>query len=652
MSTPRRFYTYAVSAVSLQAVTQALIALLRNLLVTGLDSQRSVIAFQIAVIVIGLPIFLAHWLWVLRLARRETAEQEAVLRRIYLFGMQAAFLGPFVNSAFNLVGRLLAAVTRVAASQRLYPQLPTREFLVYHFVGVVVLALLWFYHQRVLAEESSPAAEAGGSAAVRRLYVYGFSAAGLAMSSIGVITLLRWILYQFGAESGAAALGPVFEIARLIVGVPLWLIFWRWAERSFAGVAEDERASALRKFYLFSVVFLAALTAVTTASILLSGFFRDLLRVGGDSQGDPREAIAIIVAMLMLWIYHGLVLREDTRRASESQRQAGVRRLYAYLVAAIGLSAALVGLAGLVSVLILSLERSGTGPALKEQLAWSAAALIAGLPVWGWPWRGAQVRASSEGSVGDAERRSIVRKLYLYFYLLLATLTVLSSAVYLLSRFLGILLGEKAPGLSELGHPIAFGAIAAGLWLYDSMALRADRRLEVGILTAGLEGFRVAVVDVGAGSFGKAVVEELKSRIPGIAIVPILLGASTDEAPAKVDLADQIRQAGLIIGPWTVTVAGQGGGAVTEKISRAIIDSPARKLLVPAWVEGYEWAGVDRWQEAAMIRQVVSAAKQMLQGEEVKPARTLGAGAIIGIVLGGLLLLILLGSGLLSVFSF
>ena len=76
------------------------------------------------------------------------------MRRLYLFGMQAAFLGPFVNNAFNIVGRLLAAVTRVAASQRLYPQLPTGEFLAYHLVGAVVLALLWFYHQRVLAEES------------------------------------------------------------------------------------------------------------------------------------------------------------------------------------------------------------------------------------------------------------------------------------------------------------------------------------------------------------------------------------------------------------------------------------------------------------------------------------------------------------------
>lgn len=62
MSTPRRLYVYAVSAITLQAVTQALIALLRHLLVTGLDPVDSMIAFQIAVIVVGLGMFLPHWL--------------------------------------------------------------------------------------------------------------------------------------------------------------------------------------------------------------------------------------------------------------------------------------------------------------------------------------------------------------------------------------------------------------------------------------------------------------------------------------------------------------------------------------------------------------------------------------------------------------
>ena len=63
MTTVRRWYVYLVSAISLQAVTWAVIALLRNLLLSRLDPEPTAIAFQISVIVIGLPIFVAHWQW-------------------------------------------------------------------------------------------------------------------------------------------------------------------------------------------------------------------------------------------------------------------------------------------------------------------------------------------------------------------------------------------------------------------------------------------------------------------------------------------------------------------------------------------------------------------------------------------------------------
>lgn len=650
MSTPRRLYIYAVSAITIQAVTHALIALLRNLIITGLDPERSAIAFQIAVIVIALGMFLPHWLWGLRLARRAAEERESVLRRLYLYGMQAAFLGPIVSSLFNIAARLLAEVADKAASRRLYPELPARESILYYLVGAVVLGLIWFYHQRVLAEESSPATEVDGPATVRRLYLLSFSAVGLAMTTIAIVNLLRWITFQIGTASELSTNGAVLDIARLIVGVPLWLISWRRVQSLFSGRVEEERASALRKFYLLTVVFIAALTSVTTASILLASLFRQLLKVADQTQEDSSLAIATIVAMAVLWVYHGLVLREDTRRTGESPGQAGVRRLYTYLVATIGLGAALLGLGGLVSVLILSLERSGTGSALTRQLAWSAAALIAGLPVWGWPWRGAQVRASTEGVVGDTERSSVARKVFLYFFLLAATLVVLGSAVYLLSQILGMLLGEAGPGLSELGHPIGFGLIAVAIWLYHAAALRADRLLGIGAITTGLEGRRVVVVDAGDGSMGGAVTEELKKRIPGIDVDFIQPGAASAPAQAKSDVEDQISDADLIIGPWTVTVGMQapGGGAVKLELARAIIQSPARKLLIPTRVEGYEWAGVDRWKQEAIIRQVVSAALQILRGEEVKPGRPLGVAAIIGIVLGALILLQFLLGPLLS----
>ena len=60
---------------------------------------------------------------------------------------------------------------------------------------------------------------------------------------------------------------------------------------------------------------------------------------------------------------------------------------------------------------------------------------------------------------------------------------------------------------------------------------------------------------------------------------------------------------------------------------------------------------MDRWDAEALVRQTVSAVKQIATGEEVKPARPLGAGAIIAIIIDVLFLLILLAIPLLQFFA-
>ena len=108
MSIVRRWYIYLVSAISLQTVTWAVIALLRNLLISPLNPQPTAIAFQISVILVGLPIFLAHWLWGQRLVKQSFEELGATLRRFYLYGTLAAFLGPFTANVYDSVsGRFL-----------------------------------------------------------------------------------------------------------------------------------------------------------------------------------------------------------------------------------------------------------------------------------------------------------------------------------------------------------------------------------------------------------------------------------------------------------------------------------------------------------------------------------------------------------------
>ena len=654
MSTVRRWYIYLVSAVSLQAVAWAMIVLLRNLLISRLNPPPTLIAFPIAVILVGLPIFLAHWLWGQRLAGKAVEERGATLRRLYLYGTMAAFLGPFTANAFDLIGTLLRAESTL--DRRPY-RLTSGDAIVYHLLALLVLAVLWFYHQRIVAGDSKAISEAGGAATARRLYVLGFSAAGLTVTTLAMIHLLRWIMLQLGGnvvKGSSLDVGLTTEITRLIIGVPLWLIFWRWAQQLFDGPSEEERESALRKFYLYGAVFIGALSAVASATSILADIFHRVL--GLSPEGDIRILLPIIIGMGVLWAYHAFVLRDDAEKTGEAPRQAGVRRLYLYLVAAVGLSALLVGLSGDVSVIIRSLGK-GFGTELREQLSWFTSAIIAGLPVWIIPWRQVQNRAVESGLAGTDARRSTVRKIYVYFFLFVATMTVLSSAVFIVFKVLSWFLGLDAPTLSELGHSIAFSMIAVGVWLYHGFILRSDHKLSSQEQVRQLEGLRVAVVDVGDAHFGYGVVEALRQEIPDLDLEPIVLTQpSTEGLVGETEgddekIATQLAQAGLIVGPWIIAVPGGAGGAVTPAIAQAVVDSPTRKLLAPTRTEGWDWAGVARWDAEALVRQTVCAVKQIAAGEEVKPARPLGAGAIIAIIIGVLFLLILLAIPLVRFFA-
>jgi hypothetical protein len=650
----RRWYIYLVSAVSLQAVAWATIALLRNLLISNLNSPSAAIAFQIAVIIIGLPIFLVHWLWGQRLAERTVEEGGAALRRLYLYGTLAAFLGPFATNAFDLIGTLLQAESVLV---RRSFNLTSGDAIIYHLVPLLVLGVLWLYHWRIVAYDAKRVPETGAAATIRRLYVLGFSVAGLTLTTLAIINLVRWIMLQFGdniIQSSSLEVSLATEVTRLVIGTPMWLIFWSWAQRLFEGPSQEERESALRKFYLYTAVFVSALGTVINTAAILAGLLRRLLDL--PPQGDIRTPLSIIIGLGLVWAYHAFVIQDDASRAEETPRQTSIRRLYLYLVAAIGLSALLIGLSGDISVIIRSLD-AGFGDELREQLAWFTAAIIAGLPVWVLPWRQVQNQALEAGSTGADERRSVVRKIYLYFFLFLATMTVLSSAVFIVFKLLSWALGSDPPTLSELGQAIAFSLIAVGVWGYHGVILRSDHKLLDREQAQHLADLHLAVVDIGEGHFGTALVTALKQEMPDLALEPILLTQpdSVDSAEIKKDdeaITTQLAQAGLIVGPWLIAVPGETEGMVSPQISQMVVQSPARKLLVPTRVNGWEWAGVERWGTEALVEQTVKAIEQIAAGEAVKPGRPMGVGAIILIIIGVIILLSLLAGPLLSFFAF
>jgi hypothetical protein len=650
MDAVRRTYVYLVSLVSLQAVAWAVIALLRDLLARGIGWSIEDRALQLAIIVVGLPIYLVHWLWAQRLAGREPAERRATLRHLYLYGAMASFLGPFVASASGL----LAYLVWLAADYKL-PRVywePSWDDVIHLLVSAVVMAVLWFYHRRVETADARAIPAGGPVTTIRRLYVYGFSAAGLALTALTAGALLRWLMYQVGSTRAIGGWVTVADdMARLVVGLPLWLASWR----QVAKPDEEERTSVVRTLYLYGAVFVSVLATVIAATFILEGLLRRLFGISpaGGGGGDIREPLSVIVVAGAAWAYHAYILRRDAAQAGETAAQAWAGRLYRYLVAGVGLAAFLVGLGGLVSVLIRFLSGISFVAGVPGEVSWFSAALIAGLGVWILPWRRCQILASAPGSEGDAESRSLIRRIYLYFFLFAATMVMLGSGVSLVRRLIGLALGESRRGnlLAGAGQEIAFGLIAVGVLLYHGILQRADGRRAKVADSRSLAAVRITIVDDGDGSLGRALLDELKRELPGARLQSLGLtpeAASAMGAGAEpADAAGLLAESEIIVGPWTIAASGAAGGA-----AGAIAASPARKLLIPVEQEGWEWAGVEDTSRRKLAEQAVGAIRRMVAGEKAKRSWPLSGGVTVVIVILVLLAACFLLRGMALLFPF
>jgi hypothetical protein len=632
MGKVRVWYVYLVSAITLQALTWAAINLLRNLTIPGINAPVASIAFQISVIVITLSLFLVHWLWAQRSAARDPEERASLPRLLYLYIMMTAFLAPLVNNAYGLVRAFLQLILGVAPSGYSWrtPLSPSQSVW-YNLVPLIVLGLLWFYHRRVRQGDEKVVPQTEAAAIVRQLYLYLFAAIGLGMSIVAVINLLEWLLNQlFLIDKPVADAGRLFltaEAARLIVGLPLWLIFWLAAQRLFYGPDEQERESVVRKAYLYLLVFISVMAVVITVTVLLSDILSRLLGLAG-SGGDLSLAIALVVTFGSIWAYHAYVLRGDAAEAKGQEEQALVRRIYLYLTAGIGLAAVLTGLVGDLNVLIRAMStRAGLSPDLREPLAYFTAVLLAGLPLWLINWRRIQQDVNQEGPAGQAERRALVRRIYLYFYLFVATMAVLGSAIYILSQVVELILGARSSQflLRDLGQALAFIIIAALVWLYHGSILRRESRQAKEEDAAQLRSLRVAVVDAGDGHLGQALVEQLQQQVPSAQVQPLGLtpaaAAAMNDASTEKSIDEILAEAEVIVGPWNMAVSGAAGGQISESIAHGITGSPARKVLIPVRDEGWEWTGVERWKSESVVKEATNAVKQMAIGQEVKTGR-------------------------------
>jgi uncharacterized protein DUF5671 len=487
MTAIRRVYLYLLALAGLamwSAAAAGLAQLVLRVLMRQLpggqpDYIRATVSLDGAAVLVGLPVWLLHSYWIQRSARQDAHERASTLRRLYVYVVLAAAM---VVLAVALNSTLLELFTNPTDAWSVVEPLPY----------AAMAALVWVGHWGIADADRRAVGESGGSATLRRWYVYGFGFVGFVMLLGGAQGVLD-ALWRAGAVSPSAAAPLVPDPAAVtLVGLGLWLLHMqlapRWlrapepeAEDVHVGEAvrhqptpdADDANSVLRSVFLFLALTVAVVGTLLGASQLLYYALARALGVDepGGVGGNLLQAAAapatIVLTYGAAWAYQRHAVRVQAEGFQEPTPKDGVARLYRYLVVLVSLGVLATGIAGVLWAMANLLI---TRDFAADQIALFATMIGVGLPVWLLHWR--------PRPTAVAETRSLARRLAVYLTLIAASLTLLGAAAAVVYRLIGLLLGS---GMSielglDLAHALAVSAVAAMVAAYHWRILRQDAR--------------------------------------------------------------------------------------------------------------------------------------------------------------------------------
>ena len=506
MKSIRRLYFYLVAFISIEVVLWGLISLLRSVVNDTISGGADALAQALALILVGVPIFLIHWLWAQRAAASEDEEKTATLRAVFFYAILLATLIPVVQNLLSFVDRALirGAGLEVGRAFSLFRGQTLADNLIAILMNGVVAAYFWSILRGEWATLPDPN-RGENFTEVRRLYRYLWMLYGLLLTVFGTQQILRFLLYIPGDVLGELGREVVVNgTALVLVGTPIWVYSWRIIQDSLVDPAE--MGSALRLGILYLLALGGVITVITTASMVVNALITWML--GADwtvrefiqQIGGP---ISIGVPLGLVWAYYGYWLNRHIEAVGDRVRQSALKRLYNYILAFIGLVVSFVGVATLLSFIIDML--TGTVIVISEStrspLANSISSLLVGVPLWLAMWRPMQAEALSQGEMGDHARRSVLRKTYLYLVLFGSVIGGMGTAVglvYLLLR--AALTGDPGSNfLNEFLNLVQLLFLFGVLLMYHLSVLRQDGASTADSLAEKQSEYSLLVVDSGEG---------------------------------------------------------------------------------------------------------------------------------------------------------
>ena len=381
---------------------------------------------------------------------------------------------------------------------------------------------------------------------LRRLYLYLVSAASLGLLAAGLAllgaTALLFVFNDPSADSNRTALAGF--TAMTLVALPVWGVHF-WFARRFAMRDPAERASAIRRLYVYWACLGGSIGALVAIAITAGDLLRPLIdsctsitsSLPAQKGGVPITTIScpatqswlqtsqagwVAIVFLAIWAFHFCIAARDRAAVGEAGASATLRRWYMYIALLVGLLVMLVGASGLIEIAWLKARNSSL--ANYRYLGDSAGLLIAGFVVWGF-----HARTIAQNHVSD-DRHSTLRALEGFIVVTVGISAALIGASQILYFGLARALGVQNPGgvgndiLAALSAPAAALVVYGIAWFLMRRRLANDAKDQEAERQAGIRRLYTnlaALVSLGAWAIGAGgllwtLAEEVEAPIIGV----------------------------------------------------------------------------------------------------------------------------------------
>ena len=359
---------------------------------------------------------------------------------------------------------------------------------------------------------------------LRRLYLYLVSAAGLGLLAAG-LALLGTTVLLFAFNDPSAQYNRIqlagFS-AMTLVGLPVWGVHF-WFARRFAMRDPDERASAIRRLYLYGACLAGAIGTLIALAITTSDLLRPLIdtcnavgSVPGGKGFAPQpfcsanrdwlatsQAAWVAIVFLVILAFHFRIAARDRVAVGETGASVTLRHWYMYIVLLVGLLVMLNGASMLIQIAWLKALRNSLGDGFY--MGDPAGFFLAGLVVWGF-----HARTIAQNHLKD-DRHSTLRALQGFIVVAVCIVTALVGASQILYYSLARVLAVNNPGgvgsdiLGALAAPGSLLVVYGTAWFFVRRRLARDARAQEGQRQAGIRRLYTnlaALVSLGAWATG------------------------------------------------------------------------------------------------------------------------------------------------------